>query len=146
MQLPVSVSSHAPWFNPALNMLDEETFAPHERVSELVLRGFSGNCLQFLAPILRELNETVSNRWLTLIAPPEPLTRSWLRENLNDRERILVLHPKAGQTAHQLACEALRLGNSHTVLSWLNLDQKARLALAQAADDGSAQSLNIRLA
>lgn len=146
MQLPVSVSSPAPWFNPALNMLDEDDFAPHERFSELVLRGLSGNCLQFLAPILRELNQSVSNRWLTLIAPPEPLTQRWLRDNLNDRERILLLRPKAGQTAHELTCEALRLGNSHTVLSWLDLDQKARSELAKAANDGGAQSLNIRLA
>jgi cell division inhibitor SulA len=47
--------------------------------SELSLRGAAGNCLNLLAPILRELSEDQDARWLTLIAPPASLTQAWLR-------------------------------------------------------------------
>jgi cell division inhibitor SulA len=88
--------------------------------SELSLRGAAGNCLNLLAPILRELSEDQDARWLTLIAPPASLTQAWLRDAGLNRERILLLQPRGTQSAQQLACEALRLGRSHTVVSWLN--------------------------
>ena len=134
---------------PAVPLLADET-EPHwpepEAFSELSLSGAAGHCLHRLAPILRELSEETDLRWLTLIAPPSSLTHSWLREAGLNRERILLLHPRGQQTSLELACEALRLGRSHTVVSWLNpLGFEARQNLASAARLGSAQSLNIRL-
>ena len=123
-----------PWNN------DPEVF------SELSLRGAAGNCLSLLAPILRELSEEQDARWLTLIAPPSSLTQTWLRDAGLNRERILLLHPRGTQSAQQLTCEALRLGRSHTVVSWLNpLNNSAKQQLISAARTGDAQSLNIRL-
>jgi cell division inhibitor SulA len=117
-----------------------------EVFSELSLRGATGNCLSLLAPMLRELSEGVHMRWLTLVAPPASLTQSWLREAGLNRERILLLQPRANQTALQLASEALRLGRSHTVVSWVNpLNSAGRQQLIGAARQGDAQSLNIRL-
>lgn len=117
-----------------------------EAFSELSLRGATGNCLNLLAPILRELSQEQDARWLTLIAPPSSLTQSWLREAGLNRERILLLNPRGNQSPQQLACEALRLGRSHTVVSWLNLlSGSARQQLISAARTGDAQSLNIRL-
>ena len=114
--------------------------------SELCLRGSSGHCLHLLAPILRELSQINDQRWLTLIAPPSALTQNWLREAGLNRERILLLHPSAGQSATELAEHALSLGRSHTVISWLHPVQKTtRQRLAQAAHTGQAQSLNISL-
>lgn len=114
--------------------------------SELSLRGTAGNCLNLLAPMLRELSEEQDARWLTLIAPPGSLTQTWLRDAGLNRERILLLHPRGAQSALQLTCEALRLGRSHTVVSWLNpLSSAARQQLIGAAHIGDAQSLNIRL-
>lgn len=55
------------------------------------------------------------------------------------------MHPTAGQTALELACQALRLGRSHTVVSWLELEGSSCLLLQRAADAGGNQSLNIRL-
>lgn len=129
------------WFNEAeFDEPEPETF------SELSLRGAAGNCLHLLAPILRELSQEQDARWLTLIAPPTSLTQAWLRDAGLNRERILLLHPKAGQSPLELACEALRLGNSHTVVSWLHpLHRPARDQLASAARSGMAQSLNISL-
>ncbi|VVO42483.1 SOS-induced cell division inhibitor SulA [Pseudomonas fluorescens] len=114
--------------------------------SELSLRGAAGNCLNLLAPILRELSEDQDARWLTLIAPPASLTQAWLRDAGLNRERILLLQPRGAQSAQQLTCEALRLGRSHTVVSWLNpLSSASRQQLISAARTGDAQSLNIRL-
>ncbi|WP_397452702.1 SOS-induced cell division inhibitor SulA [Pseudomonas sp. NA-150] len=117
-----------------------------EAFSELSLRGAAGNCLNLLAPILRELSEDQEARWLTLIAPPSSLTQAWLRDAGLNRERILLLQPSGTQSALQLTCEALRLGLSHTVVSWINpISAVARQQLISAARIGDAQSLNIRL-
>ena len=92
------------------------------------------------------MSEEQDARWLTLIAPPASLTQAWLREAGLNRERILILQPRGNQSSLQLACDALRLGRSHTVVSWLNpVSNTARQQMIRAAHAGSAQSLNIRL-
>lgn len=114
--------------------------------SELTLRGASGPCHSLLAPVLRELSEEDDSRWLTLIAPPASLTQAWLRHAGLNRERILLLQPRSNQSALHLAAEALRLGRSHTVVSWLgSLNASARQLLIRSASAGNAQSLNIRI-
>ncbi|WP_017737338.1 SOS-induced cell division inhibitor SulA [Pseudomonas sp. CBZ-4] len=136
---------------PLAPILKETVEAPWsaepEAFSELSLRGAAGSCLSLLAPILRELSEEQDDaRWLTLIAPPASLTQAWLRDAGLNRERILLLQPRGAQSAQQLTCEALRLGRSHTVVSWLNpLSASAKQQLISAARTGDAQSLNIRL-
>ncbi|QXG32414.1 SOS-induced cell division inhibitor SulA [Pseudomonas viridiflava] len=117
-----------------------------EPFSELSLRGAAGNCMNLLAPILRELSQDDDARWLTLIAPPSNLTQAWLRDAGLNRERILLLQPRGTQSALELTREALRLGRSHTVVSWINpLSPSSRQQLIGAARIGEAQSLNIRL-
>ena len=114
--------------------------------SELALRGAAGHCLHLLAPILRELSQNQDARWLSLVAPPASLTQSWLRDAGLNRERILILQPCRGQNALELAEEALKLGRSHTVISWLHpVERNVRQRLAHAARHGAAQSLNISL-
>ncbi|MCL9654330.1 CDP-glycerol--UDP-pyrophosphoryl-N-acetylglucosaminyl-N-acetylmannosamine glycerophosphotransferase [Pseudomonas protegens] len=146
-QLPLFEAFLAQPLAPALKEAVESPWNNDpEAFSELSLRGATGNCLNLLAPILRELSQDQDARWLTLIAPPSSLTQSWLREAGLNRERILLLHPRGNQSPQQLACEALRLGRSHTVVSWLNpLSGSARQQLISAARTGDAQSLNIRL-
>jgi cell division inhibitor SulA len=123
-----------PWHNEA------------EVFSELSLRGAAGNCLNLLAPILRELSQDRNDRWLTLIAPPSCVTQAWLRDAGLNRERIILMHPRGTQSALELTREALRLGRSHTVVSWINpISGSARQQLISAARSGDAQSLNIRL-
>ncbi|MCU1716580.1 SOS-induced cell division inhibitor SulA [Pseudomonas sp. 5P_3.1_Bac2] len=145
-QLPLFDGFLAATANPLLSTdkpwLDERI----EAFSELSLRGATGNCLTLLAPILRELSDKHDERWLTLIAPPASLTQAWLRDAGLNRERILLLHPRGEQSALQLAQEALKLGRSHTVVSWLHpLERQARQQLERAAAQGQAQSLNISL-
>ncbi|UVE19212.1 SulA-like leucine-rich domain-containing protein [Pseudomonas sp. LS44] len=155
MQFPQSLSrTQLPLFDaflaqPAAPLPDEITnvwIDEPDTFSEMSLRGAVGNRLHLLAPILRELSENLDARWLTLIAPPVSLTQAWLRDAGLNRERILILQPGHGQNALELACEALRLGRSHTVVSWLHpLHSPARQQLAAAARQGGAQSLNISL-
>jgi len=156
MQFPQSLNrSQLPLFEaflaqPPAPLMSEVPESPWteepEAFSELSLRGAAGHCLNLLAPILRELSQEQDARWLTLIAPPSSLTQTWLRDAGLNRERILLLQPRGEQSAWELACQALRLGRSHTVVSWLSpLDRQARQQLAAAARQGGAQSLNIRL-
>ncbi|CAI8937340.1 Cell division inhibitor SulA [Pseudomonas sp. IT-P171] len=146
-QLPLFEAFMVQPMAPILKDVVESPWSAEPEVfSELSLRGAAGNCLSLLAPILRELSEDQDARWLTLIAPPASLTQTWLREAGLNRERILLLHPRGTQSAQQLTCEALRLGRSHTVVSWLNpLSTTSRQQLISAARTGDAQSLNIRL-
>ncbi|WP_426237976.1 SOS-induced cell division inhibitor SulA [Pseudomonas sp. TWP3-2] len=146
-QLPLFEAFLAQPMAPILkDVVERPWIAEPEVFSELSLRGAAGNCLNLLAPILRELSDNQDARWLTLIAPPASLTQTWLREAGLNRERILLLQPRGMQTAQQLACEALRLGRSHTVVTWLNpLNTGSRQQLISAARTGDAQSLNIRL-
>jgi cell division inhibitor SulA len=119
---------------------------PAESFSELALRGSTDNCLLLLAPILRDLSQQAGERWLTLIDAPSQLTQSWLRTSRINRQRILLLQSRGSQSAVELASEALRLGRSHTVISWINpLDRHARKNLTDAAIEGRSQSLNIGL-
>ncbi|MHB2243384.1 SOS-induced cell division inhibitor SulA [Pseudomonas monsensis] len=146
-QLPLFEAFLAQPMAPILKEVVERPWnAEPEVFSELSLRGAAGNCLNLLAPILRELSEDQDARWLTLIAPPASLTQAWLRDAGLNRERILLLQPRGTQSAQKLACEALRLARSHTVVTWLNpLNAQSRQQLISAARTGDAQSLNIRL-
>ncbi|MFJ7796091.1 SOS-induced cell division inhibitor SulA [Pseudomonas sp. NPDC096950] len=146
-QLPLFEAFMAQPLAPILKDVVESPWsAEPEFFSELSLRGAAGSCLNLLAPILRELSQDQDARWLTLIAPPASLTQAWLRDAGLNRERILLLQPRGTQSAQQLTCEALRLGRSHTVVSWLNpLNAASRQQLISAARTGDAQSLNIRL-
>ncbi|MHC8371325.1 SOS-induced cell division inhibitor SulA [Pseudomonas sp. MDT1-85] len=146
-QLPLFEAFMAQPLAPILKDVVESPWSAEPEVfSELSLRGAAGNCLNLLAPILRELSQDQDARWLTLIAPPASLTQAWLRDAGLNRERILLLQPRGTQSAQQLTCEALRLGRSHTVVSWLNpLSTPSRQQLISAARIGDAQSLNIRL-
>ncbi|MFJ3367503.1 SOS-induced cell division inhibitor SulA [Pseudomonas sp. NPDC086251] len=146
-QLPLFEAFMVQPLAPILKDVVESPWSAEPEVfSELSLRGAAGNCLNLLAPILRELSQDQDARWLTLIAPPASLTQAWLRDAGLNRERILLLQPRGTQSAQQLTCEALRLGRSHTVVSWLNpLNTTSRQQLISAARTGDAQSLNIRL-
>ena len=85
-QLPLFEVFMAQPMAPAIKeVLDAPWSAEPEVFSELSLRGAAGNCLNLLAPMLRELSEQQDDRWLTLIAPPASLTQSWLRSRAEPR-------------------------------------------------------------
>lgn len=155
MQFPQSLNrSQLPLFEAFLGssmpqLLDDLVETPWldepEPFSELRLSGSPGNCRHLLGPVLRELSQNQDARWLTLVAPPAAITNAWLRSVGLNLDRLLLLQPRTSQDALELTREALRLGRSHTVVSWLNLQAAQRAHLSSAARIGSAQSLNIRL-
>lgn len=115
--------------------------------SEMSLHGSQEQCLQLLAPILRQLSEKDDARWLTLVTPPSLLSNAWLRSTHLNKERVLLLQTPSSAKTLQLACEVLRKGQSHTVISWLHdLSDAGKQQLARAAAQGGSQSLNIRFA
>jgi len=115
--------------------------------SELSLHGSQEQCLQLLAPILRQLSDKDDARWLTLVTPPSLLSNAWLRGTHLNRERVLLLQTPSSAKTLQLACEVLCKGQSHTVISWLHdLSDAGKQQLARAAAQGNSQSLNVRFA
>ncbi|MEH3022924.1 MAG: SulA-like leucine-rich domain-containing protein [Pseudomonas oryzihabitans] len=120
---------------------------PPDTFSEMSLHGSQEQCLQLLAPILRQLSEKDDARWLTLVTPPSLLSNAWLRSTHLNKERVLLLQTPSSAKTLQLACEVLRKGQSHTVISWLHdLSDAGKQQLARAAAQGSSQSLNVRFA
>ncbi|MCY1392832.1 Cell division inhibitor SulA [compost metagenome] len=143
-QLPLF--QEALWASGDMPLPEPQPENPTHAFSEISLHGLPGQCLTLLAPVLRELSEEEDGRWLTLIAPPAALTHDWLRKAGLNRERILLLQARDQAAALSLSCEALRLGRSHTVVSWLqDPGSSTREQLSRAALAGQAKSLNIRL-
>ncbi|WP_437881175.1 SOS-induced cell division inhibitor SulA [Pseudomonas sp. LRF_L74] len=155
MQFPQSLNrTQLPLFEAFLNLPSPPTFIEPsssgwldepETFSELTLSGSLERYRRLLAPLLRELSEEQDARWLTLVAPPSALTHGWLRNTGLNLDRLVVLQPRASQSAVDIACEALRLGRSHTVVSWIELSDRQRTQLSNAARTGDTQSLNIKL-
>lgn len=122
--------------------------APDEQehgYSEISLQGATRQCLQWLAPVLRDLSNSAAPRWLTLVDPPASLSNQWLRNANLDSARIMIVRSKSGMDAATLCCDLLKLGGSHTVVSWLSPDSSTKPRLERAAQAGQCRSLNIRL-
>ena len=113
--------------------------------SEICLNGAPRQCLQWLAPVLRDLSLANAPGWLTLIDPPEHVSHAWLRSAGLDPWRILIVRPNRGMDSLQLCCDILALGYSHTVVSWLPAGPRESSMMASAAKTGSCRSLNVRI-
>lgn len=113
--------------------------------SEMCLNGAPRQCLKWLAPVLRDLSQADAPGWLTLIDPPEQVSHGWLRSAGLDPQRILIVRPNRGMDRLALCCEILRLGYSHTVVSWLPTQGREVARLEAAARIGNSRCLNIRL-
>ena len=113
--------------------------------SEICLNGAPRQCLQWLAPVLRDLSQANMPGWLTLIDPPLPVSQKWLRAAGLDPQRILIIRPKHGMDVLDLCCEILQLGYSHAVVSWIPSLGDAVQRLERAARSGHCASLNIRM-
>lgn len=132
---------------PARRVSRERTaVALHESgYSEMALNGSPRQCLQWLAPVLRELSHSSATGWLTLIDPPSEVSLHWLRSAGLDSGRILIIRSRQGMDALSLCCKVLSGGKSHTVVSWLASDARASAMLTRAAAAGNCSSLNVRL-
>ncbi|WP_304638445.1 SulA-like leucine-rich domain-containing protein [Pseudomonas sp.] len=113
--------------------------------SEICLNGAPRQCLKWLAPVLRDLSQAEAPGWLTLLDPPEQVSHAWLRQAGLDPWRILIVRPNRGMDRLALCCEILRLGYSHTVVSWLSGSTREVKSLDAAARSGNSRCLNVRL-
>lgn len=127
------------------SMAAQETVSAPSGFSEISLTGSPQQCLQWLAPVLRELSQANKPSWLTLIDPPQPVSHKWLRAAGLDPKRILIVRCKEGMDSEKLCREILELGYSHTVVSWLNLSEAGRRQLTSSAHMGGCNSLNVRM-
>ncbi len=98
--------------------------------SEISLNGTPRHCLQWLAPVLRELSQS---------------NTPGLRAAGLDPQRILIIRSKQGMNSELLCREILELGYSHTVVSWLPLSKAAQKRLTHSAFLGHCDSLNVRM-
>lgn len=119
--------------------------ATPQRLSELCLSNSQGHTQLLMSAILRELSQSDDYRWLCLVGAPQQLSQQLLKQADLQKERILLLQPKDDQSALELCCETLRLGRSHTLISWLRLDAHAREQLNHAAHRGDSHCINILL-
>lgn len=113
--------------------------------SEMSLNGSPRQCLQWLAPVLRELSHSSATGWLTLIDPPSEVSLQWLRSAGLDSGRILIIRSRQSMDPLSLCCKVLNEGKSHTVVSWMSSDARVSAMLARAAAKGNCSSLNVRL-
>lgn len=138
----------APARKPASSPRPELQTESEDAFSEIRLNGAPRQCLQWLAPVLRDLSQADAPRWLTLLDPPDTVSHQWLRNAGLNPERILIVRGKPGMDSLELCCELLSLGCSHTVVSWLITDGpngRASRQLRNAANKGRCQSLNVCL-
>lgn len=119
--------------------------AATDTFSEISLNGTPRHCLQWLAPVLRELSQSNMPGWLSLVDPPLPVSQKWLRAAGLDPKRILIIRSKQGMSSELLCREILELGQSHTVVSWLTLCKAAQKRLMHSAYLGHCDSLNVRM-
>lgn len=148
--LSTAPSAPTPRSRGAARRLTRETtpataHAIEQGYSEIALNGSPRQCLQWLAPVLRELSQAETIGWLTLVNPPVDINLPWLRSAGLDPERVRVIHSAKGKDTLALCCDVLRLGNSHTVVSWLAGDARESDMLTRAARAGNCSSLNVRL-
>ena len=77
----VASSAVAPLFEAPAHTRKAATAHDNDVFSEITLSGQTQQCLQLIAPILRDLSEDQNDRWLTLVSPPE-IGRASCRERV----------------------------------------------------------------
>ncbi len=99
--------------------------------------------LPLVLPALASLSQT--QRWLTLVSPPNAPSPQQLRAAGIDLSHMLMIHPHATTNGLWAVEQALRAGTSSAVLSWVsNTDHRAMQDLRGAALAGNSCGLVFR--
>ena len=118
---------------------------PGEKLTEIILSCQQFNAIDAVLPMLAYLSHQSTERWLTWIAPPADINRELLIAFGFNLERIRLIHPASQHDASWLFWNALKQGNSATVvISGNKLNEKELLACEQAAAMGDARALVLR--
>lgn len=103
----------------------------------------SSFALPLLWPALAKLSQT--QRWLTLIGPPNTPSPGQLLSQGIDLSQVLMIHPHATSNGLWAVEQALRAGNSSAVISWVtHADHFAMQDLRGAALAGNCCGLIFR--
>ena len=126
----------------------EQTLATQhsgEKLTEIILSCQQFNAIDAVLPMIAYLSHQSTERWLTWIAPPADINRELLIAVGFNLERIRLIHPAYQHEASWLFWNALKQGNSATVvISGNKLNEKELIACEQAADMGNARGLVVR--
>jgi len=113
------------------------------QITEIVVDGNDFSAMPLLLPLLAQLSQ--DDRWLAWVAPPASLPRELLEQAGIDLSKVMLLKPDQNRDQLDLACQALRTGTCHAVISWAGYmanDQLKELEMAAAA--GESQGIIIR--
>lgn len=110
---------------------------PQRSITEVFLDCYGIGELTLLIPALRELTQrrnAADKKWVIFIAPPFiPYAPALVQRGI-DIERLLMVHPTAGNKNNLWAVEqAVRSGSSAAVLAWLQMADGVALRRLQLA-------------
>ena len=112
-------------------------------VTEIVLQSSDFEQMTMLLPLLAQLSN--DDRWFAWIAPPATLPKALLEAAGIDLNKVMLLQPDQGHSTYQLACQALKAGTCHAVISWPGSLSDAELCgLEDAAQNGQSHGIVIR--
>ncbi|WP_428033991.1 cell division inhibitor SulA [Amphritea sp.] len=112
-------------------------------MTEIVLQGSDFGEMTMLLPLLAQLSK--DDRWFAWIAPPTSLPKSLLVAAGIDLKKVMLLQPDQTHSTYQLACQALKAGTCHAVISWPGVLSNEELAgLEDAAANGKSHGIVIR--
>lgn len=113
------------------------------KVTEIVLHGSDFGQMTMLLPLLAQLSK--DDRWFAWIAPPASLPKNLLEAAGIDLKKIMLLQPDHSHSTYQLACQALKAGTCHAVISWPGVLSNEELTdLEAAALNGNSHGIVIR--
>lgn len=113
------------------------------KVTEIVLQNSDFEQMTMLLPLLAQLSN--DDRWFAWIAPPTTLPKDLLEAAGIDLNKVMLLQPDQGHSTYQLACQALKAGTCHAVISWPGALSNAELSgLEDAAENGQSHGIVIR--
>ncbi|MDX2424311.1 MAG: SulA-like leucine-rich domain-containing protein [Amphritea sp.] len=113
------------------------------KVTEIVLQGSDVGQMTMLLPLLAQLSK--DDRWFAWIAPPASLPKSLLEAAGIDLKKVMLLQPDQSHSTYQLACQALKAGTCHAVISWPgSLSNDQLTGLEDAAVNGNSHGIVIR--
>ena len=99
------------------------------------------NSLDLVLPMLSHLSRESDHRWLTWVGP-QLVDSSWLRQSTFNVSSTRLIHSYSDDETLWVFWEALKLGNSHTVVANLNhLSESSRANLEEAAHFGDTKGL-----
>jgi len=116
---------------------------PMGAITEIFCSENNEFALPLVLPALASLSQT--QRWLTLVSPPNAPSSQQLRTAGIDLSHMLMIHPHATCNGLWAVEQALRAGTSSAVLSWVNnADHRAMQDLRGAALAGRSCGLVFR--